>query len=296
MTGSTWRAVTVPDRLPPLALAALGVVLAAVLGRALLQPSADDPGAWLTVLLLVPAAVLVVTGIALAFDPRPLSARRALAAAALLWLLLLVPVALLWATEGRAGTDLAVVVVLVVVDGGALLALAATTPAVTSEPLPEPLGRLGAVVTFGAALVAAGVALFMLESIGLALWSAISTGTVPASLTWGAVGLVMLLPFATFGIATFSTRRAAAGTFQAQAAANRRNSLLLLVTLVGVVAATAEIIAATLTLDPVPALWAAGIAALVGLGAAVGADRFGADVILQTAGARPADPSDDVVL
>ncbi len=113
---------------------------------------------------------------------------------------------------------------------------------------------------------------------------------------WGAVALVVLLPVATFAIATLLTRRAAGGTFYAQAAANRRNSLLLLVTLIGVVAATAEIIAVVVTFNPVPALWAAGIAALVGLGAAVGAERFGADIVLQSAGARPAEPGREGVL
>ena len=65
-------------------------------------------------------------------------------------------------------------------------------------------------------------------------------------------------------------RRAAGGTFYAQAAANRRNSILLLITLVGIVAATAEIIAVTLTFDPIPALWAAARRGIVGLGAAAG--------------------------
>ncbi len=61
-------------------------------------------------------------------------------------------------------------------------------------------------------------------------------------------------------------------------------------------AATAEIIAVTLTFRPVPALWTAAVAAGVGLAAAAAANRFGADVILQTAGARRANPRDDAVL
>ena len=107
---------------------------------------------------------------------------------------------------------------------------------------------------------------------------------------------IAILPVVTFAIAAVGSRRASGGTFQVQASANRRNSVLLIITLVGIVAATAEMIAVTLTYDPVPALWAGGVAALVGLGAAAGANRFGSDVILQTAGARLADPARDTVL
>ena len=49
----------------------------------------------------------------------------------------------------------------------------------------------------------------------------------------------------------------------------------------------------TLTFDPVPALWARGAAALVGLGAAAGANRFGSTIILETAGAKRADETGD---
>ncbi len=112
-------------------------------------------------------------------------------------------------------------------------------------------------------------------------------------LPWLGVLVVIVVPLLAFGIATVDSRRAASGTFVAQAAANRRNSVLLLVTLVGVVAATCEIIAVTLTLDPIPALWVALVAGVVGLGAAAGANRFGASVILGSAGAREADPVAD---
>jgi heat shock protein HtpX len=66
--------------------------------------------------------------------------------------------------------------------------------------------------------------------------------------------------------------------------------------MVGIVAATAEIITATLTFDPTPTLLAAGAAIVVGSAAALGANRFGSDLILQTAGARPADRATDVEL
>jgi heat shock protein HtpX len=147
-----------------------------------------------------------------------------------------------------------------------------------------------------AAVITAAVVLTVAIGLALAVWRALAGASGSSRLPLGAVVLVLVLPVVTFAIAAAGSRFAAGRTFQAQAAANRRNSLFLLVTLVGVVAATAEIVAGTVTFNPVPALWAGGIAALVGLGAAVGADRFGADVILQTAGARPADPVKDAVL
>ena len=115
-------------------------------------------------------------------------------------------------------------------------------------------------------------------------------------LPWVLVVAIVILPVITFLIAAIGTRRAAGGTFYAQAAANRRNSILLIITMVGIVAATGEIIAVTLTFKPLPAIWAAAVAAVIGLGAAAVAHRFGGAIILDTAGAMPADPTFDTVL
>jgi heat shock protein HtpX len=128
------------------------------------------------------------------------------------------------------------------------------------------------------------------------VWYALTRGDPLDRLPWGAVIVVLVIPAVAFSIASLGSRLAAGGTFYAQAAANRRNSLLLLVTLVGVVAATAEIIAITLTRDPIPTLWAAAVAVVVGLAAAAGADRFGAGIILDASGARTADPKRDAEL
>jgi Zn-dependent protease with chaperone function len=100
----------------------------------------------------------------------------------------------------------------------------------------------------------------------------------------------------TFAIASIGTRRANGRTFWAQAAANRRNSILMVITLVGIVAATAEAITASLTFRATTALTVAVIAAIAGVGAAAVGNRFGSRIILETAGARPADPSRDGVL
>ena len=314
------RTTGFPARMPPFVLAALGVVLGGAVVASVVRPAPDAVAWWVAGLLLVPALVLVLAGLALVIDPRPLGVRQALAAAGLLWLMVLVGGLLLWLAEGGltlgglgtsgergafgglvtfGGTPVAgaaVVAALAAIDAGALLALAATTPRVADGTLPGPLGRVAAVVVFAVAIAAAAVVIIVVVSIGLAAWDVVVTGSAAERLPWGAVALVLVLPAVTFAIATLLTRRAAGGTFHAQAAANRRTSLLLLVTLVAVVAATAEIVAVVVTFNPVPALWAAGIATLIGLGAAVGAERFGADIVLQTAGARPADPSREGVL
>jgi heat shock protein HtpX len=70
----------------------------------------------------------------------------------------------------------------------------------------------------------------------------------------------------------------------------------MVITLVGIVAATAEVIAASLTFRATAALTVAVIAAIVGIGVAAVGHRFGSRIILETAGARPADPTRDAVL
>jgi len=284
-------------RVPPLVLATLGFLLLAGLGDALLHPPADLRAPWWAfVLASIPAGVLAFAGAALAINPRPLVLRRALAGAALAWLLLLAAMALLRLGAGWFDWSILLLTAAAVVDGAALLAMAATTPAVSEEPVPDPLSRMGAVVAFTVAIFVATLVVIVAVNVGLVAWRAIGDGAASGRLPWGAVILVLVLPAITFLVAAAGTRRASGGTFVAQAAANRRNSLLLLVTLVGVVAATAEIIAVSLTLSPVPALWAAGIAAAVGLAAALGANRFGAQLLLQTAGCHPADPVRDEIL
>jgi hypothetical protein len=95
-------------------------------------------------------------------------------------------------------------------------------------------------------------------------------GEAADRLPWLAVIAVIVVPLLAFGIATLDSAGRLPALSRA-AAANRRNSVLLL-TLVGVVAATCEIVAVTLTLDPIPALWVALVAGIVGCGR--GANRF----------------------
>jgi heat shock protein HtpX len=158
------------------------------------------------------------------------------------------------------------------------------------------IGRTGVVAICLVALIVAGVATFVVASGAGGILSSLAQGRLAERLSWGAFIAILVLPALAFLLAALGTRRAAGGTFLTQATANRRNSLLLLVTLVGVVAATAELIAVAVTFRAVPALWAAGVATVVGLAAAFCADRFGGDIVLRTASARPADPSRDQVL
>ena len=70
----------------------------------------------------------------------------------------------------------------------------------------------------------------------------------------------------------------------------------MVITLVGIVAATAEVITASLTFRATTALTVAVIAAIAGIGVAAVGNRFGSRIILETAGARPADPTRDAIL
>ncbi len=132
-------------------------------------------------------------------------------------------------------------------------------------------------ILFALAIFMATGAAVIVVSLARAIWRSVARGEPIDRLPWGLVVAIVVLPVVTFAIAAIGTRRAAGGTFFAQAAANRRNSILLVITLVGIVAATAEIIAVTLTFEPVPALWSAAVAAVIGLGAAAAANRFGGE-------------------
>jgi heat shock protein HtpX len=254
----------------------------------------DSPWWAYLFLTLLAIAMLALAG-AVTIDPRPLVLRQALAGAALVWLAILSAGVLYAAYAGRLGIDTWQGVALIAADALGLVALAATTVH-GSEGQPGAMDRLGAVITFAVAiLMAVGAAVVATDLVRTA-WRVITSADPLDRLPWGAVLVIIVLPPVAFAVASLASRMASGGTFYAQAAANRRNSLLLLVTLVGVVAATAEIIAITLTRDPMPALWAAGIAVIVGLVAAAAADRFGAGVILDASGARTADPKRDRVL
>ena len=296
MVESRGSGIGIRARVAPFFLIVVGLLLTAAFGGQWLGTFGVATGPWWAYLLLLLLAVaLTALAGAVTIDPRPLVLRRALAGTALVWLVILALTAVSRAGAGPPSADLLMILAVALADGLALAGLAATTGSLTGDRT-SAFGRLGAVVVFAIAIFTAAVAAVSLTSLARAIWRSIAQGDPLDRLPWGMVILIIVLPVVTFAVASIGTRRAADGTFFAQATANRRNSVLLLITLVGVVAATAEIIAVTLTFDPIPALWAAGIAIVVGVGAAAGANRFGANVILETAGAKPADPTADAVL
>lgn len=280
-------------RVPALVLVLFGAYLTVAFGSALLGiRSPETPWLASLFLMLMAVAILALSG-AVALDPGPIGLRGALAGAALAWLVILIGLAAIW-TAVRPIADAPVLLLLVVADAAALVGLAATTTGAPSEE--DALDRLGGIVLFAMAIIGATAAAVVAISIADALLRTVVGGRPLDRLPWGAFAAVLVIPPVMFGLASYLSHRAAAGTFYAQAAANRRNSLLLLVALIGVAAATAEIIAISLTRDPVPALWAAAAAIIVGLGAVVAADRLGTSMVLDSAGAKRAQPKRDSTL
>jgi heat shock protein HtpX len=258
------------------------------------QGPADLPW-WATLFLIMLGVAVTALAIAVTIDPRPPALRRALAGAGLGWMAIMAGTALIAGSANRGLAADRVLLVAAAATGIALWVLAATTPSTDDDPMPVG-ARLGSVIAFAVAIVISAAAAVVVVDIAIRLIRVVLGGEAAERLPWVAVVAVIVVPLLAFGVATIDSRRAAGGTFVAQAAANRRNSVLLLVTLVGVVAATSEIIAVTLTLDPIPGLWVAFLAGIVGVGAAVGANRFGASVILGTSDAHEADPIADRML
>ncbi len=104
----------------------------------------------------------------------------------------------------------------------------------------------------------------------------------PRLSAWG----ILAIPIVALVLAFLINHGAEGRTFYAQQTANRRTSLLLLVAMVGLVVALGEAIAASLTFDSYGALIGAGIAALVGVGAAAFAHLSGPGTVLSSARAR----------
>ncbi len=284
-------------RVPPLILVVVGSYLTVVFGRSLLDTARTTAVPWWgsLFLMLMAIAMLALAG-AVTIDPRPLLLRRALAGAALAWLVILVGIAAIW-NAVRLMDDALAILPLVVAVGLGLIGIVAINGDVSSpDEDAEPLEGVGAVLLFAGALIGAAVALVISASLVGRLWRLVAGADPLDRLPWGAFVLILVLPPLTFALASVLSRRAGEGTFQAQADANRRNSLLLVVALVGILAATTEIIAVSLTGDPVPAILAAGAAMLAGFGAVIYADRLGSSAILDSAGARPADPKRDTEL
>lgn len=98
------------------------------------------------------------------------------------------------------------------------------------------------------------------------------------------------IPILALALAFLINRNAEGRTFYAQQRANRRVSALLLVAMVGLVVALGEAIAASLTFDSYGALVGAGIATLIGVGAAGFAHFSGPGTVLGSARAARVNP------
>jgi heat shock protein HtpX len=111
---------------------------------------------------------------------------------------------------------------------------------------------------------------------------------------------IVAIPLVALALAFLINHGADGRTFYAQQTANRRTSLLLLVAMVGLVVGLGEAIAASLTFDSYGALIGAGVAALVGVGAAAFAHFSGPGTVLSSAKARrlvgPGDGREEVLL
>jgi heat shock protein HtpX len=136
--------------------------------------------------------------------------------------------------------------------------------------------------------------------IGTVVWVALSaSASVPEpDHKWPRLANIAIVsvPLVALFLGALLARNVGGATFYQQQATNRRISLLFLLALVGLLTALGEIIAASLTFDAYAALIGAGMAALLGLGAALFAHRRGVDVVLSSARAQPADPFNDAQL
>jgi len=286
-------------RVAPITFVIVSIVLTVGFARAWRGDLAGASAPWWAYLFLMLLAVaMLALAAALVIDPSPMPLRQALAGSALVWVVVLVIIAIGATGLARSRGEVWLLVILAAVVDGALVDLALTTPSIADpdRTAPPTMARVGTVILFALAIFMATGAAVIVVSLARAIWRSVTRGEGFDRLPWGLVIAILVLPLITFTIAAIGTRRASGGTFYAQAAANRRNSLLLVITMIGIVAATAEVIAVTLTFKPVPAIWSAAVAAVIGLGAAAAANRFGGNVILQTAGAVPADPIRDAQL
>jgi heat shock protein HtpX len=139
-------------------------------------------------------------------------------------------------------------------------------------------------------VVAAAFVLLVAAVIGIVMWIVLGAADAlpdpdrrwPRISAWGLVAI----PAVAIVLAFLINRGGEGRTFFAQQKANRRVSALLLIAMVGLVVALGEAIAASLTFDSYGALVGAGIASLVGVGAAAFAHFSGPGAVLGSTLAR----------
>jgi heat shock protein HtpX len=170
----------------------------------------------------------------------------------------------------------------------------------TSATRPTLAGTGGKLWIVVGLFVAVILLALMVTIIGTVVWLALSASpSIPdPDRKWPRLTnlAIVALPLVALFLGALLARNIGGATFYQQQATNRRISLLFLLALVGLLTALGEIIAASLTFDAYGALIGGGVAALLGLGAAMFAHSRGADVVLSSAGAKPADPVRDAQL
>ena len=186
-------------RVPPIALIVVGLVLTVGLTDLWLSAGPRTTGTWaINTFLLLLAIAMLALACAVTLDPRPIVLRRALAGAALAWLVFLCAMLGAVVTTRPLDATAWALTILVVVDALALLDLAATTGEISTGPR-DPLGRFGAVIVFAAAiLMATGAAVVVLGLVRLA-WRLLDQSESLDRLPWGLVVLVVVVPLLLFG-------------------------------------------------------------------------------------------------
>ena len=228
---------------------------------------------WASCFLLLMAIAMLALAAAVTIDPRPILLRRALAGSALAWLVIILVVVAFWGATFGAWRAAGTLTVAVLLADDATRPWSGsprpTTPAVSDDgPGPRPARPVVGSPSRSSPRPARRV---VRRCRGGPIGHALAGEGRRRSAPWAAFVVVLVVPSLTFAIASIASRSSGRRHVLRAGGANRRNSVILLVALVGVVAATAEIIAVSLTFDPVPALWAAGVAILVGLVAATAA-------------------------
>jgi heat shock protein HtpX len=172
---------------------------------------------------------------------------------------------------------------------------AAATAAAGAVP-PDLVRRAAPVLAhLGGAAVAVGLIAVAVTLVVQGLAALSARGLDPRVPVW-AFWAVLALPPIAFAICAVTVRRIGGMTFQEQARANRRASVVLLVAMILFVAAVFEIVGASVTLTPEAGLVAAGAGGIVGLVGAFVASRSSGSFVLHSAGAHPADPVADKAL
>jgi heat shock protein HtpX len=174
--------------------------------------------------------------------------------------------------------------------GRTVEATGATSAGVSVRETPPRLRTLA--LALAALIVSMAFVLLVLVVVAIIAWIVLGAANAlpdpdrqwPRLSAWALVAI----PVVALLLAFLINRGSESRTFYAQQTANRRVSILLLVAMVGLVVALGEAIAASFTFDSYGALVGAGVAGVLGLGAAGFAHFSGPGAVLSSTKARRA--------